>query len=256
MGAKTLGIYLITTITGVSMGLLLVNIIKPGKFVDEDTRIKNRLSYEAWAMAEGIEIKDGQFFTGDAQYSEFLTEAQQAASQLSEDPNAKLKLQTAKEAKEDGPLQFLINMVPENIILSISDNGLMLQVIFFAIFFGICVAILPEEKVSSVKNFARGTNDVFLKMVDFIMQAAPFFVFALMAGVLSQMADTPAEVFEIFKGLGTYTITVLIGLLFMIFVFYPFIVKSIVKSIKYREFFKRISPAQFLAFSTSSSAAT
>ena len=256
MGAKTLGIYLITTITAVSMGLLLVNIIKPGKFVDEDTRIKNRLSYEAWAMAEGIEIKDGQFFTGDAQYSEFLTEAQQAASQLSEDPNAKSKLQTAKEAKEDGPLQFLINMVPENIILSISDNGLMLQVIFFAIFFGICIAILPEEKVSSLKNFIRGGNEVFLKMVDIVMQAAPFFVFALMAGVLSQMADTPAEVFEIFKGLGTYSITVLIGLFFMIFIFYPLITKSVIKPLTYREFFKRISPAQFLAFSTSSSAAT
>src|SRR5690606_17325493 len=128
---------------------------------------------------------------------------------LTEDPNAKSKLDTAKKTKDDGPLQFLVEMVHENIILSISDIGLMLQIIFLAIFFGICVAILPEEKVSSVKNFARGTNDVFLKMVDIIMQAAPFFVFALMAGVLSQMADTPAEVFEIFKGLGTYTITVL-----------------------------------------------
>lgn len=256
MGAKTLGFYMFTTIMAVSLGLLLVNLIRPGNFVDEDTRIKNRLSYEAWAMEEGIEIKDGKFYTGDSKYASYLTEAQQAASALTEDPNAKSKLDTAKETKDDGPLQFLVEMVPENIILSISDNGLMLQVIFFAIFFGICVAILPEEKVSSVKNFARGTNDVFLKMVDIIMQAAPFFVFALMAGVLSQMADTPAEVFEIFKGLGTYTITVLIGLLFMIFVFYPFIVKSIVKPIKYREFFKRISPAQFLAFSTSSSAAT
>ena len=256
MGAKTLGFYMFTTIMAVSLGLLLVNLIRPGNFVDEDTRIKNRLSYEAWAMEEGIEIKDGKFYTGDSKYASYLTEAPQAASALTEDPNAKSKLDTAKETKDDGPLQFLVEMVPENIILSISDNGLMLQVIFFAIFFGICVAILPEEKVSSVKNFARGTNDVFLKMVDIIMQAAPFFVFALMAGVLSQMADTPAEVFEIFKGLGTYTITVLIGLLFMIFVFYPFIVKSIVKPIKYREFFKRISPAQFLAFSTSSSAAT
>src|SRR5690606_29751934 len=144
------------------------------------------------------------------------------------------------EAKEDGPLQFLINMVPENIILSISDNGLMLQVIFFAIFFGICIAILPEEKVSSLKNFIRGGNEVFLKMVDIVMQAAPFFVFALMAGVLSQMADTPAEVFEIFKGLGTYSITVLIGLFFMIFIFYPLITKSVIKPLTYREFFKRI----------------
>lgn len=256
MGVKTLGIYLVTTITAISIGLLLVNVIKPGRFVDEDTRIKNRLSYEAWAMEEEIAIKDGQFYTGDPQYSEYLTEAQQSASQLDNDPNAQSKLETAEKAKDEGPLQFLVDMVPENIIFSISDNGLMLQVIFFAIFFGICIAIIPEEKVSSLKSFIRGGNEVFLKMVDIVMQAAPFFVFALMAGVLSQMADTPAEVFEIFKGLGSYSLTVLVGLFLMIFVFYPLVAKAVVKPLTYREFFKRISPAQFLAFSTSSSAAT
>lgn len=256
MGAKTLSLYMVTTVMAISIGLLLVNVIKPGEFVDQDTRIKNRLSYEAWAMEEEIPIKDGQFFTGDPQYAKYLTEAQQAASDLSKDPNAKTKLETAKKAKDEGPLQFLVDMVPENIIFSIGDNSLMLQVIFFAIFFGICIALIPEERVSSLKSFIRGGNEVFLKMVDIVMQAAPFFVFALMAGVLSQMADTPAEVFEIFKGLGTYSITVLIGLFFMIFIFYPLVAKAFVKPLTYREFFKRISPAQFLAFSTSSSAAT
>ncbi len=77
-----------------------------------------------------------------------------------------------------------------------------------------------------------------------------------MAGVLSNMADTPGEVFEIFIGLGSYSIVLTIGLAFMIFVFYPLIARSVVKQMTYREFLKRISPAQFLAFSTSSSAAT
>ena len=256
MGAKTLGLYMVTTVIAITVGLLLVNLVNPGGFVDDDTRIKNRLSYEAWAMDEGVAIKDGLFFTGDAQYSEYLTAAQQAASNLSKDPNAVSRLKTAKESKEEGPLQFLVEMVPENILLSISDNGLMLQVIFFAIFFGVCIAIIPEEKVSSLKSFIRGANEVFLKMVEIVMLAAPFFVFALMAGVLSEMADTPAQVFEIFKGLGSYSLVVVTGLFFMIFVFYPLIVKLVVKEITYREFFKRISPAQFLAFSTSSSAAT
>jgi Na+/H+-dicarboxylate symporter len=70
------------------------------------------------------------------------------------------------------------------------------------------------------------------------------------------MADTPAQVFEIFKGLGSYSIVVMIGLALMIFVVYPTIVRSVVKQLTYKEFLKRISPAQFLAFSTSSSAAT
>jgi Na+/H+-dicarboxylate symporter len=132
----------------------------------------------------------------------------------------------------------------------------MLQVIFFAIFFGLCLAILPEEKVSTLKSFIDGTNEVFLKMVDIVMQGAPFFVFALMAGVLSNMADTPGEVFEIFKGLGSYSLTVVVGLAFMIFVFYPVIARTVIKPMTYMGFFRRISPAQFLAFSTSSSAAT
>ncbi len=169
---------------------------------------------------------------------------------------AEEKMAAAEKSKDGGPLTFLIEFVPENILLSISNNGLMLQVIFFAIFFGICLALLPHEKVSMVKDFVNGANEVFLKMVDIVMDAAPFFVFALMAGVLSNMADTPGEVFEIFIGLGSYSIVLTIGLAFMIFVFYPLIARSVVKQMTYREFLKRISPAQFLAFSTSSSAAT
>jgi len=255
LGAKTLGIYLVTTVAAVGVGLLLVNIIKPGAMVDEDSRIKNRLAYEAWVdETEGVEILDGKYLSGDEKYAEFMDDARIAAASGADVADS--KMQAAAKAKEQGPLSFLVEMVPENIILSISDNGLMLQVIFFAIFFGICLALVPDEKVKQVKKFIDGTNEVFLKMVDVVMEAAPFFVFALMAGVLSNMADTPGEVFEIFIGLGSYSIVLTIGLAFMIFVFYPLIVTSVVKELKYKEFFKRISPAQFLAFSTSSSAAT
>jgi Na+/H+-dicarboxylate symporter len=256
VGAKTLGVYLVTTVTAVFIGLLLVNAIKPGNLLDEDSRIKNRLSYEYWADSEGIPILDGKYLSGDEKYASYLTDAQEAAQNAASNEVATSRMETAQKTKESGPLQFVVDMVPENIVLSISSNGLMLQVIFFAIFFGVCLALIPEEKVSSLKSFISGTNEVFLKMVDIIMHGAPFFVFALMAGVLSQMADTPQEVFEIFKGLGAYTLVVFAGLVFMIFVFYPIIAQRVVKPLTYSEFFKRISPAQFLAFSTSSSAAT
>ena len=256
MGAKTLGMYLLTTVTAVTIGLLLVNITKPGKLVDEDTRIKNRISYELWAQEEGIVLKDDRLFSQDPEYASYLSAAQQKAADERTSEAAASRIETAKAREDESPLQFLVDMVPENIILSVSDNGLMLQVIFFAIFFGICLAMLPEDKVDNVKKFFNGTNEVFLKMVDIVMQAAPFFVFALMAGVISKMADTPAEVFEIFKGLGGYSLVVLSGLFFMIFVFYPIVARTVVRPLSYSQFFKRISPAQFLAFSTSSSAAT
>lgn len=256
LGAKTLGLYLITTVAAIGVGLLLVNLAKPGTYVDDETRIKNRISYESWAVSNGIEIKDGKFLSDDPQYAEYLDAGAQEAIDERSRMAAESKIATAEASKAEGPLRFLVDMVPENIVLSISDNGLMLQVIFFAIFFGLCLAVIPEEKVSTLKAFIEGTNEVFLKMVEVVMQAAPFFVFALMAGVLSNMADTPAEVFEIFKGLGSYSLTVVTGLAFMIFVFYPVIARTVIKPMTYGGFFKRISPAQFLAFSTSSSAAT
>jgi Na+/H+-dicarboxylate symporter len=256
MGAKTLGMYLLTTVTAVSLGLLLVNITKPGKLVDENTRIKNRISYELWAQEEGLVLKDDKLLSQDPEYASYLSAAQQKAADERESDVAVSRMETARAREDETPLQFIVDMVPENIVLSVSDNGLMLQVIFFAIFFGICLAMLPEEKVDNVKKFFNGTNEVFLKMVDIVMQAAPFFVFALMAGVISKMADTPAEVFQIFRGLGGYSLVVLAGLFFMIFVFYPILARAVVRPLSYSQFFKRISPAQFLAFSTSSSAAT
>jgi len=133
----------------------------------------------------------------------------------------------------------------------------MLQIIFFAIFFGMCLLYIPSKKAKPVLDFVDSANEVFLKMVHLVMQAAPFFVFALLAGVVSKMAgDDIGKVVEIFKGLSWYSLTVLIGLLLMIFVVYPIILKIFVRKIPYKGFFKGMSPAQTLAFSTSSSAAT
>lgn len=254
MGGKTLGFYLITTVTAVGIGLLLVNLVKPGALIDEEQRIRNRLQYEAWvAETDGVAILDGKNFMNDPQYNSLYV-----AEEMSEEEKQMVaeKQAAASENKDAGPMKFLVDMVPENIILSLGNDKLMLQVIFFGIFFGICMAALPNEKVAGLASFVNGANEVFLKMVDYVMKAAPFFVFCLLAGVIAKMADTPGQVFEIFKGLASYSITLVVGLLFLIFAFYPTVVRGFVRSLTYRKFFKKISPAQFLAFSTSSSAAT
>jgi len=256
MGGKTLGLYLITTIAAVGLGLLMVNVIGPGTFLEESQRIKNRMSYEKWANDNAVEILDGKSYLTDPKYA---NEAKLFTGvEMSESDKMKVatKMKDAKKTQDARPLQFVVDMVPENIILSISNNKLMLQVIFFAIFFGVTIVLIPKETAAPIVDFVNGMNAVFLKMVDLVMKAAPFFVFALLAGVIAKMADTPAEVFEIFLGLGSYSITLLIGLAIMVFVFYPLIMKVIVPKMGYKEFFKNISPAQFLAFSTSSSAAT
>lgn len=258
LGGKTILAYMITTFLAIGVGLLFVNVIQPGAHIDDEQRIKNRLSYELWLQENNMGLsQDGQSFLNDPQYASYLTEAQ-LSNQMSEEEQKEhqSRMESAQQKKDEIPLQFVVDMVPENIILSISNNRLMLQVIFFAIFFGLTIVLIPKDKAAPVISFIEGINTIFLKMVDIVMKAAPFFVFALLAGVVAKMADTPGEVFEIFLGLGSYSLTLLGGLFFVVFVLYPFILKVFVRKLSYKEFFKNMSPAQFLAFSTSSSAAT
>jgi len=257
MGGKTLLIYLLTTVMAISLGLLLVNTVKPGKLIDEQSRIDNRISYEIWADSQGHQIKDGINYLQDPAFFERAQEISKLSKSELKEASVSDKLENANKRKETSPLQPLVDIVPDNFFYSLSNNGLMLQVIFFAIFFGVSLLFIPNEKSQPVLNIVDGINEVFLKMVDLVMQAAPFFVFALLAGVVSKMAGNDInKVIEIFKGLGWYSLTVFVGLIVMIVIVYPSILKTFVKKIPYAGFFKAMGPAQTLAFSTSSSAAT
>jgi Na+/H+-dicarboxylate symporter len=211
IGGKTIALYLTSTVIAVTIGLLLVNTVKPG---------------------DGFDMKSIQ-----------VNENTQTG--------ADKKIADAKEVKQEGPLQFVVDIVPTNIFSASSNNRNMLQVIFFAILFGIAMIMLPSEKTVHVKGFFDGINDIILQIVDLIMLAAPYGVFALLAGLVVDFGASSS----LFIALGKYSATVIVGLLLMILVVYPIILKLFTK-IKYVDFFKGISPAQMLAFSTSSSAAT
>lgn len=261
-GIKTLGIYLVTTLFAVSLGLSLVNLLKPGEYLEQEQLIKNRLEYELWCKENNIEIKDGKSYLEDKSKAKYLAEAmksyEEKSRDFSNDSRMQKKAAEVSKTKESGPLQALVDVVPSNIFTSLTNNKLMLQVIFFGIFFGISLLLIPPKSSKPVNKLVGGLNDVFLTMVDVIMKAAPFFVFALLAGKFSELAkDDPYKLFELFTTLGVYSMVVALGLILMIFVMYPILLKIVIrKKISYGSFFKRISPAQFLAFSTSSSAAT
>lgn len=261
MGAKTLVAYLITTIAAVSIGLLFVNVIKPGETIAEGQRVKNRIKYELWVQqTDGVEILDGKHFLTDPAYASYQKDAAKDLEaenlRTANDQTFSKRMENATSMKDDGPLKFFVDFVPQNIFKSLSDGKLMLQVIFFSIFFGIVLLMIPATQAKPVIDLVNGINEVFLKMVEVVMNAAPFFVFALMAGVIAKMATTTDEVIEIFKGLASYSLVVVLGLGFMVLVFYPLLVRFFVKQLSYSAFFRKLSPAQFLAFSTSSSAAT
>ena len=210
MGGRTILTYLITTLTAVTIGLILVNVIQPGKSISVETR--NEL-VEAYSTN---------------------TQEKQAA---------------AAKQKEAGPLNALVEMVPSNIFLAASNNRNMLQVIFFALFFGIGMILLPRKKIKPVKKFFDSFNNIILKLIDLIMLVAPYGVFALLAALVVE-----APSLELFQALALYAITLLLGLAAMIVV-YIMIVRVFTKK-KVDFFMKGIAPAQLLAFSTSSSAAT
>ncbi len=210
MGGRTITTYIITTVIAVTIGLVLVNIVNPGKAISQETRTE---------MIEN--------YSGDTtKYKE-----------------------TAKSQKEAGPLQALEDLVPDNIFMAATSNRNMLQIIFFAVFFGIGLILIPEEKGKTVKNFFDGFNEVILKMVDLIMLAAPYGVFALLAAII---VESPS--IDLFQALGWYALTVVLGLALMICIYMTIVYIFTKKAPKF--FLNGISPAQLLAFSTSSSAAT
>ncbi|HMB62704.1 MAG TPA: dicarboxylate/amino acid:cation symporter [Eudoraea sp.] len=167
----------------------------------------------------------------------------------STDSGVTSKLEEASRQKESGPLQFLEDMVPDNALYAMGNNSLMLQVIFFAIFLGISMLLVGEKKAEPLKNFFDSLNEIVLKMVDLIMLTAPFAVFALLAGVVVSSSDP-----DLLLALLKYAGVVLLGLALMI-VFYAVVVATFTRYNPFT-FLNKISPAQLLAFSTSSSAAT
>ena len=217
IGLKTIGLYILTTVIAITIGLLVVNITNPGKVFPE----------EKTAMFK-------------EKFSENVAEKQSSAENL----------------KSNTPLQFLVDIVPSNIIDAMTDNTRMLQVIFFAILFGIAMVMLPEKQIKPVKDFIDSLNFIVLKLIDIIMASAPYGVFALLGSLIVDIVgDDPADTLSLFAALGVYGLTVIIGLLIMIFIIYPVFLKLFTK-INYLQFARKISPVQLLAFSTSSSAAT
>ncbi|ASB50908.1 dicarboxylate/amino acid:cation symporter [Alkalitalea saponilacus] len=256
LGGKTMGLYVLTTLFSISLGLLIVNVFKPGNGFEENARVENRINYELWLQSEGMTPMDGRWMMNNPAYNEILDEVAQRRGY--EDIEAvRARLDVARKAAERGPLTFLEEVVPSNLFSAMGDNRNMLQIIFFAIFFGVSVLFITDHKKVIIVDVMDAIADAFIKMVDLVMRGAPLFVFALMAGLVSDMAgDDPARVFDLFAGLTWYSLSVLGGLLIMAFVVYPGLMALLVKNMTFREFLRGISPAQMLAFSTSSSAAT
>ncbi len=217
IGGKTISIYILTTAISVTIGLVIVNLIEPGKSVPEEMRLQLEETYQQ-----------------DVQKRE----------------------SAAESVKDRGPLQPLIDMVPSNIMSAASNNRNMLQVVFVAIFIGIGLIQIPKNRAGPVLDFFHGLNDVIIKLVDVIMLMAPIGVFALIADTINKVAgNNMANIIELLGALGFYMISVILGLLLHMTITYTGILK-LFSNMSLKDFYKGMAPAQLLAFSTSSSGAT
>ena len=217
MGGRTLLIFLCTTVLAVTLGLVLVNIVRPGDYLSTERR-------------EDLKAR-------------FSTQTDQGFN-------------NAQAFKERGPLSPLVDMVPDNLFHALSNNTSMLQVVFFALFMGVAIMSMPSDQTQSVRDLFGQLNRIVLLMVDYVMAFAPIGVFALIASLIADLAgNDPAKALELLGALSVYALTVVLGLVLMLLVVYATLVR-VFGGLSPRRFFRVMSPAQLLAFSTSSSNAT
>ena len=212
IGIRTIILYLLTTAFAVTVGMSLGLVVRPGQFVDRQTVVSMQENYKSV-----VEQKKAE----------------------------------ADTMKNSGPLSFLEEVVPDNFVAATSDNRKMLQVIFFAVLFGIAALCIERTKVAPVEQLFDSLYHILLKVIDFVILFAPYGVTALMAGLVIDFSGN----LSMFGALAVYAITVVSGLLFLISVFYPTLIYLFTK-MKPNFFIKTMYPVQLFAFTTSSSAAT
>ena len=255
LGIKTLATYLFTTMTAVFVGLLVVNIWKPGKDINPQLRLEKRIEYELWQKKNNVKKLDTICLSCDQNNLHIVQKIQNNTLNPNKSDFVQDKIDKAKQNKTKSPLQPIVDLVPKNLVLALLEMK-MLQIIFFAIFMGLVLVTIAKEKAKPVIELIEGLNEVFVQMVNIIMVSMPFFVFALMVGTLTQSASSLGDLTEQLYFLTNYSGAVIIGLLFMAFVFYPIFISFFKRKINARKFLKGISKAQLTAFSTSSSVAT
>lgn len=212
IGLKTLAIYVATTALAVVFGLGMVNLVKPGNFFPREK--------------------------ADEYKSKFFD-------------NVSSKTESAEKLKNSTFMDFVTDIVPENIFAAGGDNSKMLQIIFVALLVGVAIVVAGEKQIAVLLPIVDAIDAIILKIVDLIMMFAPLGVFALMAGLIVDFAGDK----DMFAALGMYSLTVIVSLLILAYALYPVLIKLFTK-IRIKDYLKAVFPIQLVAFSTSSSSAT
>ena len=214
IGVKSLVYTLIVSAISVVIGLTLANTIKPGK----------RVSPEVSA---------------------------QLAAQYGKDAQERVETAVSSAKSTDTPLLKVVKtIVPTNIFYSVGrETPDMLGLMFFALFFGICLTMVPADKAAGLLSALEGVFAGTEAGIQIVMRLGPYAVFCLLFTMTARFG------FGLLASLGWFVATVLIGLAIHMFGVYSASV-ALLSRINPIEFFRRIKTAMITAFSTSSSNAT
>lgn len=224
MGGKTIVLFLFTGFTSAFLGVAMSSLVRPGDYVDNDVRGQLPGAVVATATAE----KPAQ-----------TAEAKRAAELIS-------------QSQQLSGWQFAVDLIPRNPFAAIA-NAQMLQVVVTAILLGLGLTLLPKAQSDPVIAVFDGLGEAILKLVHVALYAAPVAVFALVATIVAGMG------MEIFQALVAFCLVVVAGLAIILCVLYPLLTTLLTRRdnrVGWGRFFWAFAPAQLVAFSSSSSAAT
>lgn len=200
---------LFTTSLAVTIGVLVGEFVEPGNFIDAEYKRQ---------MQEDLKTKP-------------LEE--------NADMGSKLDLKTIPEN--------LVNILPTNPLQSMT-NAEMLQVVIFAIAFGLALISMPKKNAEPMMEFLSSLEEICMTIVRWVMLMVPVAVFGLIAQATLKTG------IEVLQSLGVYVLTVMFAFLLLLIV-YLVIVTLLGKRNPFR-FLRKISDPMLVAFSTNSSAAT
>lgn len=217
MGFRTVGFYLLTTALAIMVGLTVATWVQPGAALPIELREELSGRYQSLSTANNVGTSDLENRTW---------------------------------------MQFMADLVPENVMSALGANDQMLQVVFLALLFGLGLLQLPSATARPVTDLFQAIQEVLTLFVSWIMKLAPYGVFALMARVLVEIAsESGGDVWGVLVGLGWYAGTVIAALGIQMFGVYWLLYRGIVKT-SFPAMIRTIRPAILLGFSTSSSVAT
>lgn len=213
LGGRTIAIFMTTAFVGACLATGLYLLFEPGAAISPETR----------------DLLAAQF---SAEAGEKVASADQARSYFS-----------------GSPLQILVGLVPENIVLSMTSNRDLLKVILFALAFGISLTLITKQRSAPVVAVLDGVNEAMIKLIELLMKLAPYGVAALVFMVVARFGV------DVLVALALYTAVVLLALLVhLLLVLAPLV--RVLGGWKPLEFIKAMREVWITAFSTSSSAAT